>query len=82
MKYARILRNDDVREMCISNELYTNGCNEEYYKMFEKCEGEITDEKLFEIATDIYDHSCTDMTVLDIANALNRRILFVGVWGE
>lgn len=79
MKFKRVLRNDDVREMCIINELYTNGNNHEYYAMFEKCEGEITEDKLFEIATDIFDHSVTDLSILEIANALNRRILFIEV---
>lgn len=75
MKLIRKLDWYGVRDCCIKNELYTNGCNEEYNNLSDYVYNHniINDEDLIYIATDILEHSITDMTLEDIVSALNRR---------
>lgn len=49
-----------LRQFCIQQDLYTRGTNEQYKKLFQMATGEITDQKLVDIAEDIWDHSCID----------------------
>ena len=69
IKETRTIRHEKVRTMCIQNDLYTCGTNEEYaYLLFTLCDNseETTTEKLLEIATDIKNHSNTDMEITNI----------------
>lgn len=62
----RIWSMEDIRRVCINNELYTRGTNEEYGKMLERAESlEPFTENLYIIAKDIDAHS-TDQTVSNI----------------
>jgi hypothetical protein len=68
-----------VRGMCIENDLYTCGTNEEYSAMFDMVrplDGKeiITAADLYPIAADILAHSDTDMNVAAIMWCLGRRI--------
>lgn len=52
-----------LRRVCIENNWYTRGTNEEYGKLFDRLRDNcgfaenLTTEKLVEIATDIWEHS-------------------------
>ena len=68
-----------VRGVCIENDLYTRGTNEEYAAMFDlvrPLDGKqtITVEDLYPIAADILAHSDTDMSVVTLLYCLGRRI--------
>lgn len=79
----RTLHAYDLRNLCIRKNWYTNGTNEEYWKLFQLLtkdfhSAEMTTEKLVEIATNIYNHSdeddCTDgyLSIPDILYDLAR----------
>ena len=62
MKYGykeiRTLSSMDLRALCISEDWYTGGTNEEYYNLMQMTEKEnITTDDIVEIATDIIEHS-------------------------
>lgn len=62
-KEHRTMDASTLRRVCIENNWYTNGTNEEYGHLFDRlrdCCGyaeNLTTEKLVEIATDIWEHS-------------------------
>ncbi len=55
----RRLKKMDVRDICIENGLYTKGTNAEYDWMFARWDSDldVSNEKLEEIARDIWEHS-------------------------
>lgn len=62
MKYGykeiRTLHSSDLRALCIRENWYTGGTNEEYYNLMQMTEKEnITTDDIVEIATDIIEHS-------------------------
>ena len=62
----RLWSMEDIRRVCIDNELYTRGTNEEYGKMLEHAESlEPFAENLYIVAKDIEAHS-KDQTVSNI----------------
>lgn len=68
-----------VRGVCIENDLYTCGTNEEYSAMFDMVRPldgveNITAADLYPIAADILAHSDTDQDVASIMWCLGRRI--------
>ena len=75
-KIVKVLRMEDVREMCIKHQYYTVGDCKAYENMFNMLTGEddIPDEVVEKIATDIKEHSRTDDTVEDIMTYLAFRI--------
>ena len=69
----------DVRAVCISENLYTKGTNEQYDAMFSMAtalypKSIITAEDLYPIAKDILDHSSTDMDVACVMYCLAEKI--------
>lgn len=79
----RTLSADELRNLCIRKNWYTNGTNKEYCNLFglltkDFHSAEMTTEKLAEIATDIFNHSdendCTDgyLEIPDIMYDLAR----------
>lgn len=69
---------EDVRTMCIRNELYTRGDNSAYSDMLDMCEyGTITTRNIYKIAEDIKYHSDTTKTVDDIAYMLMQKVVLV-----
>lgn len=80
MKLIKELRFEDVRRICIEHKLYTNGYNEDYYKLayeVDMCKN-VTDSKLIRFAKDILRHSITDYSLGTIVTLLNEKI-FVDV---
>lgn len=69
-----------VRGVCVENDLYTRGTNEEYGAMFDMVrpldDGKqaITVEDLYPIAVDILAHSDTDMSMTTLLYCLGCRI--------
>lgn len=69
-----------VRGVCVENDLYTRGTNEEYAAMFDMVrpldgkQGAITAEDLYPIATNILAHSDTEMSLTILLYCLGRRI--------
>lgn len=64
MKYGykeiRKLSSSELRALCIEQDWYTGGTNEEYYNLMSMTEKEnITTDDIVEIATDIIEHSDT-----------------------
>ena len=54
----RFWSTERVRQACIDNDLYTKGSNEDYIKMFDMVrELEPTNENLYLVAKNIYEHS-------------------------
>ncbi len=51
---TRIIDTGKVRNMCIENDYYTRGTNEQYCNMFSKCALSFS---VMEIAVDIFQHS-------------------------
>ena len=76
MKLERELRFEDVRRVCIDNDLYTNGTNEEYNDLmkFVNSISNITDEELIVVASDILKNSITDYSLDTIITLLNEKI--------
>lgn len=54
---TRTIDTSKVRAMCIRNDYYTRGTNEEYSEMFEKCS---QGQEVIVIAQDILEHSRTE----------------------
>lgn len=77
MKLKKELRFEDVRRICIDNNLYTNGTNEEYNELMEFVEeiGNITDYRLLLIGRNIFNHSITDYSLDTIITLLNSKLL-------
>ena len=75
-KIVKVLRAEDVREMCIRHNYYTAGDCKAYQNMFDMLTGEedIPDEVVEKIATDIKEHSRTDDTIEDIMSYLAFHI--------
>lgn len=68
-----------VRGVCVENDLYTRGTNEEYAAMFDMVrpldgKQSITVEDLYPIAADILAHSSTNMSMTTLLYCLGRRI--------
>ena len=60
MKVKEIKRidTDKLRHICINNNWYTRGTNDDYMNMFKMCEKDnITTNQLYKIAKDIYEHT-------------------------
>ena len=83
IKEVRRLSASAVRQLCINHRWYTCGTTDEYAAMFDKLydesgfEVDITAEKLFDIATDIYKHSkIEDYTVDAIMNVLAKACCY------
>lgn len=79
-KETRTLAADKLRSLCIKNNWYTCGTNEEYSRLFDRltdCCGypeNLTTEKLAEIAIDIWEHSrITDYTIETVLFELARN---------
>lgn len=74
MKVSWFLDCYSVRTVCIRNNFYTAGNNDEYENMFsmvrKKREGGLTVEEVAEIAKDIADHTSEEVTVEYIAERL------------
>lgn len=81
-KIVRKLNWETVRSYCIINDLYTNGCNEDYTKLYNYIsdrDNYITDDDLIIIACDIYNHSYiknNDLEIIDIISGLNRNSFY------
>ena len=82
MKFTetRTMTASKLRSLCIKNDWYTCGDNEEYSRLFDRlydccgCPEHLTTEKLVEIATDIMDHSdITDYTIETVLFELARN---------
>ena len=80
-KEYRTMDASTLRRVCIANNWYTNGTNEEYGNLFDRlrnCYGyaeNLTTEKLVEIANDIWEHSemPSDYTLETVLFELNRN---------
>ena len=77
----RVLRDEDLRECCITMGWYTRGTNKDYEKLFDrlwskpgtcKC-ANMTPARLAAIAADIKAHSETHYDIPDIMSALSRK---------
>lgn len=53
------LHSDDLRRLCITENFYTQGSNEQYINLLQSCNGlqNPTNEQLYEIAQNIAKHS-------------------------
>lgn len=73
MKFSETRRLDAtaLRTLCIEHDWYTRGTNEQYAKLFDRlydedgCNINLTADKLFEIAEDIYQHSVIEDYTVD-----------------
>ena len=69
---TRVLHSYKLRQLCIEQDWYTCGDNEDYENLFKRLRADyitpanMTTEKLAEIATDIKEHSDTDMEITSI----------------
>ena len=58
IKEIKRINTGKLRNICIANNWYTKGNNEEYSNMFSMCDVDnVTTELLYEIAKDIYEHT-------------------------
>lgn len=81
MKFTetRTLSSSKLRSICIKNNWYTLGTNEEYGRLFDRltdccgCPENLTTDKLVEIAEDILEHSeITEYTIESVLFELAR----------
>lgn len=81
MKFTetRTLTSSKLRLLCIKNDWYTCGDNDDYDRLFDRltdccgCPEHMTTDKLVEIATDIWEHSeITDYTIETVLFELAR----------
>jgi hypothetical protein len=68
----RYIFSDDVRRLCIVRGWYTKGNTEQYDNMLKLVDNRevATAEGLFDIASDIWNHSNTDLHTVQIMRAL------------
>ena len=59
VKEVRVLSAQDLRSLCIENNYYTRGDNEEYSNLFEWVgkQHNMTTTKIMQVAQDIFEHS-------------------------
>lgn len=75
---TRYITVSDLRALCIKNDWYTYGTNEEYSRLFDRLKDEtgkavnMTPEKLYEIAQDIKNASDWENTISSIMFELSR----------
>ena len=66
-----------VRNVCVNNELYTCGCNEDYTRLLDEVNlMEPTNENIYRVATDIAKHS-DDNTVSNVMFLLVNQAVIV-----
>lgn len=70
---------NDVRELCINNNYYTNGDNKSYNNLCDYIVSKttITDNNLLHIAEDIKKHSITSDDLSYILTQLNKKIIIL-----
>ena len=80
-RIRKTLTKGAVYLVCIENQYYTRGTNDEYCAMFSlldkhttSTDSNITGSRLYQLAKDIKDHSETNDTVEDIMSLLANRI--------
>ena len=58
----RVMDSDDIRKLCIENEWYTCGSNEDYSDLLNFIDNleNVTTQNIFEVAINIYEHSDLD----------------------
>lgn len=66
MKIVTKVSPDSLRQVCIKNDYYTLGNNEDYQKMLTMF-NEVDGEKIEILAKDIKEHSHTDDTIIEIS---------------
>ena len=78
-KETRHLSGSDLRSLCIKENFYTLGTNEEYFNLLETAEKteNITTDDLVELATDIKSHSETDAEITSIMFILAKACVSV-----
>ena len=78
-KETRHLSGSDLRSLCVKENLYTLGTNEEYFNLLETSEKteNITTDDLVELATDIKSHSETDAEITSIMFILAKACVSV-----
>ena len=78
-KETRHLSGSDLRSLCVKENLYTLGTNEEYFNLLETAEKteNITTDDLVELATDIKSHSETDAEITSIMFILAKACVSV-----
>lgn len=73
----RVLRADDVRDMCRELGLYTKGSSVEYDVLLEDIrarEARVTDKFLLNVAEDIEEHSTDECDLVNIVFELGKRV--------
>lgn len=70
----RIINRKNLKQLCIDFDLYTLGTSEEYEEMLKSAvfEGDLTTEKIVEIAKNILEHSETDIELGSLCAEINR----------
>ena len=78
-KETRHLSGSDLRSLCVKENRYTLGTNEEYFNLLETAEKteNITTDDLVELATDIKSHSETDAEITSIMFILAKACVSV-----
>ena len=67
---------DSVRGMCIRENFYTKGTNEEYSEMLDYVDNnEPTEENLFWVAVDIKNHTADEQTITNIMYILEKDVV-------
>lgn len=70
---------DDIRSLCVVNELYTCGDNKEYMTMFEKCRKGTDIVTVREVAQDIIDHSDDGFDLLELMETIINKCTWISV---
>ena len=68
MKFKHTINSEDVRQFCITNNLYTTGDNEDYARMLGNAENNnCTPQLIIAIAKDIAEHSDEQDAKIDLS---------------
>ena len=68
MKFKHTINSEDVRQFCITNNLYTAGDNEDYARMLRNAENnKCTPQLIIAIAKDIAEHSDEQDAKIDLS---------------
>lgn len=66
---------NDVRSMCIRNNWYDRGSNEEYQKMLDMTELPVTDENIYRMAVDIVSHTSAEQTIGNVMYYIGEDVI-------
>lgn len=70
---------DDIRSMCVRNQLYTCGDNRAYSAMFDKCRQGTDIKTVRAVAEDIIEHNADEYELIEVMETILNTCVYISV---